>query len=653
MSSICGVLHRTGRPVAAETIRAMTATLGHWQQSGDRSAVWLCPDGTVALGHVMLTNTPESCAEILPWHHAPSGLTITADARIDNREELCSQLAIPVEELPLMPDSGLILAAYRKWGTACAGRLLGDFAFVIWDEANRLLFCARDHLGVKPFYYLLADDSCVFATEMKGIFAVRDLSRELDEQWIADALAARIADNDYTPYRQIKRLSPAHWLTVSPAGVRKECYWQPDPQKEIHFRSEDQYVEAFREKLQQAVRCRMRSLFPIASELSGGLDSSTVSASAALLAETANLEFITFSHVPGDAYKPHAASCEDERGFQQLLRQHARIDRAFEISARDRGVLDALRSAQRLHDGPSHRVYGNLTDALLEAAAGTGARTLLSGFGGDEVVSHQAEEFLSELTEQRAWQELWRECRQTPETEKRSSVQALLQGMAGAYLPFAKPVWHSLKKKIAPPAEGLQERIPIAPSFYQIPAIRGRLDGFQNSQAMSSVRQSQCWRLLHPSLPMRLETCAIEAASNRLEYRYPLLDIRLVEFHLALPAHLKRKNGYGRYLFRKAMTGLVPPEVQWRVDKIGATVPSVRHRIIRDAAAIAELIQQAAATSAVHYVDLAQMSKRLERIVAFESGQEPPRLGLFLNALKLLLYFDTQRSGGGGDGTLK
>lgn len=647
MSSICGVLHRTGRPVAAETIRTMTATLGHWQQSGDRSAVWLCPDGTVALGHVMLTNTPESCAEILPWHHAPSGLTITADARIDNREELCSQLAIPVEELPLMPDSGLILAAYRKWGTACAGRLLGDFAFVIWDEANRLLFCARDHLGVKPFYYLLADDSCVFATEMKGIFAVRDLSRELDEQWIADALAARIADNDYTPYCQIKRLPPAHWLTVSPAGVWKECYWQPDQDKEICFSTEDQYVEAFHEKLQQAVRCRMRSVFPIASELSGGLDSSTVAASAALLAETGNLEFITFSHVPSDAYKPHAVGCEDERGFQRQLRQHARIDRSFDIAAQDRGVLEALRTAQRLHDGPSHRGYGILIDALLEAAAGTGARTLLSGFGGDEVVSHQAEELLSELTEQRAWQELWRECRHTPETEKRSTVQTLLQSMTGAYFPFVKPVWQSVRKKIATPAEGVQKRVPISPLFYCVPEIRSRLDGDQDLHTISNVRQSQCLRLLHPALPMRLETCSIEAASHRLEYRYPLLDIRLVEFHLAVPARLKRKSGYGRYLFRKGIAGIVPPEIQWRVDKTGATVPPVRHRIIRDAVAIAELIQRAGATNAAHYVDLAQMSKRLERIMSLDADREPPRLGLFLNALKLLLYYDEQTSGRG------
>lgn len=643
MSSICGVLHRTGRPVEAEAIRTMTATLGHWQQPGDRSAVWLCPDGTVALGHVMLTNTPQSCAEVLPWHHTPSGLTITADARIDNREELCSQLAIPAEELPLMPDSGLILAAYRKWGTACAGRLLGDFAFVIWDEANRLLFCARDHLGVKPFYYLLADDSCVFATEMKGIFAVRDLARELDEQWIADALAARIADNDYTPYHQIKRLPPAHWFAVSPAGVWKECYWQPDQDKEICFSTEGQYVEAFREKLQQAVRCRMRSVFPIASELSGGLDSSTVAASAALQAEADNLEFIALSHVCGDVDQLHAP--EDERDFQQLLRQHARIDRAFDIAAQDRGVMDALRTAQRLHDGPSHRGYGILIDALLEAAAGTGARTLLSGFGGDEVVSHQAEELLSELTEQRAWQELWRECRHTPETEKRSTVQTLLQSMTGAYFPFVKPVWQSVRKKIAPPVEGVQKRIPIAPSFYRVPDIRSRLDGDQDLHTISSVRQSQCRRLLHPSLPVRLETCAIEAASHRLEYRYPLLDIRLIEFCLAVPARMKRKNGYGRYLFRKGIAGIVPPEIQWRVDKIGATVPSVRHRIIRDAAAIAELIQHATVTAAVRYIDLAQMHKRLERIMSLDADREPPRLGLFLNALKLLLCFEGQRGG--------
>ncbi len=648
MSSICGILNRTGKPVTAEAIDAMVATLGHWQREGDRNGAWRNTSDAVAFGHLMLTNTPESLDEILPFNHPASGLTITADARIDNREELCRLLDIPPRERNSIPDSRLILEAYQKWGRECVARLIGDFAFAIWDEGEKRLFCARDHLGNKPMFYFVADDAFIFSTEMKGLFTVRNLSRSLDPDWIADALTVLIADNEYTPYRDIRRLPPAHWISVSSGEMKKERYWRPDPEKEIQLHSENDYVETFREKLTEAVRCRVRSAFPVGAELSGGLDSSTVAALAVRQAEARNLKFITFSHVRGEADQARATQ-KDESGFQEMLRCHARINHAHSLAAQDRGVIETLRNSLLVQDGPSHRVYGILTDALQEAAAREGVRTLLSGFGGDEVVTHQAEEYLDELALRRAWRDLWREFRQYPAPEEKLPLRTILSKMVGEYAPLLKTVYShvrdSLRKTGMNSPVSHLESFPITPEFYQSAAIHQRLADIPRLPKGGDVRSSQCLRLTHGSVAARLETCSIEAAARRMEYRCPLLDIRLVEFHLAVPAHLKRKNGYGRYLFRKAIEGVVPPEVQWRTDKTGATIPSVRYRLIRDATAIEELILQGRDTPAAEYIDLEQMAKRLERIVNMGTDTEPIRQGVFFNALKLLLYFEENRQG--------
>ena len=120
----------------------------------DGSNTWC--EGPVAFGHQMLMTTPESLNENLPFHDEKAGLAITADARIDNRKELSKHLDI--EDNENLADSYFILKAYEKWGENCPEKLLGDFAFAIWDSNKEQLFCARDHMGVKPFYYYLSDE---------------------------------------------------------------------------------------------------------------------------------------------------------------------------------------------------------------------------------------------------------------------------------------------------------------------------------------------------------------------------------------------------------------------------------------------------------------------------------------------------------------
>src|SRR3989454_9825112 len=272
----------------------MLARLAH--RGPDGAGVW--SGGAVGLGHRLLHTTPESLREHLPLASGDGTLVLTADARIDNRGELLAALGRGVEAT----DAELILAAYERWGERCPEHLLGDFAFVIWDARRATLFCARDHFGVKPFYYYHAPGRLFcFASEIKGLLALAEVPRRLNETRVADYLVPLLEDKVITFYQDILRLPPAHRMTVTRQGVRIEQYWALDPEREIRMKSDADYAAAFREIFTEAVRCRLRSAFPVGSMLSGGLDSSSIVCVARqLLAQDGGETLHTFSPVFDD-----------------------------------------------------------------------------------------------------------------------------------------------------------------------------------------------------------------------------------------------------------------------------------------------------------------------------------------------------------------
>ena len=177
MSAIFGIYHRDQRPVGTDNLMAMAACMKH--RGPDGSDIW--HNDHVGIGHCMLQTTPESLKEQLPYANNEAGLVITTDARIDNRNELASRLDISINPYEDLSDSHLILAAYQKWGEACVDYLLGDFSFVIWDSKKQQIFCARDHLGVKPFYYHLSERLFVFASEVRAFLKVPQVPHHINE----------------------------------------------------------------------------------------------------------------------------------------------------------------------------------------------------------------------------------------------------------------------------------------------------------------------------------------------------------------------------------------------------------------------------------------------------------------------------------------
>ena len=274
MSGIYGMVRLDDRPITREMLAPMVDALafhghdGHGQWIGDFAG----------LGHFMLQTTPESLQERMPAsiRIAPH-LIITADARIDNRSEIFDALGAPAQGRTKTPDSSLILLAHERWGAGCVERLLGDFAFAIWNTRERTLFCARDPLGCRPFVYSYDGACLIFASDIKGVVA-RQSSRPLNEP----LLAAHLQMQTYHPQKRqtffgnVLKLPPGHTLSLKGTDVQLSRYWSPEDAPELRRANPAEYVEELRHLFRQAVESRVRSAFPVGAHLSGGLDSSVI-----------------------------------------------------------------------------------------------------------------------------------------------------------------------------------------------------------------------------------------------------------------------------------------------------------------------------------------------------------------------------------------
>ena len=204
MSAIAGIHYLNERPVDFADLGRMVDILAH--RGPDGADIW--SEGSVGFGHRMLWTTPESLLEKLPLVNQRGDLVITADARIDNREELIAALSLAECRFEKITDSHLILAAYEKWGETCPEHLLGDFAFAIWDKRNQMLFCARDHFGVRPFYYHHCPRRMfAFASEIKALLCLSEVPNRLNEVRVGAYLEVMLEDKIITFYGDIFRLT--------------------------------------------------------------------------------------------------------------------------------------------------------------------------------------------------------------------------------------------------------------------------------------------------------------------------------------------------------------------------------------------------------------------------------------------------------------
>ena len=282
----------------------------------------------MGLGHTLLRTTFESESERQPCS-LDGQVWITADARIDGRADLIKQLAARGCAVPKnSPDVELILHAYQVWGEDCLSHLLGDFAFAIWDGPRRRLLCARDHLGVKPFYYADTGRTLVFSNTLNCVRQHPDVSDRLNDLAIADFLLFDFnQDPATTSFADIRRLPPAHYLTWEDDGLKVRRYWTLPKKGPVRYPRQRDYVEHFKELLGEAVSDRLRT-DQVGMMMSGGLDSSLVAASAKRILAQKAAPFDLRAHT---CVYDHLIP-DTERYYAGLTAAHLRIPIRYQVA---------------------------------------------------------------------------------------------------------------------------------------------------------------------------------------------------------------------------------------------------------------------------------------------------------------------------------
>jgi len=276
MSGFIGILNTDGAPADCELLERLTGSLTF--RGPDARAVWC--QGPVGFGHTLFRTTWEARYERQPFT-LDQQVWIIADARVDAREELARKLGCEQDlALDETPDVELILRAYLKWGETCLDHVIGDFSFAIWDGRSRKLFCAHDHFGVRLFYYVWTGTTFIFSNTIAALRLHPEVTNRLNERALGDFLLFDCNWTlDTTFFADIQKLPAAHQLTVTDTGLQRRKYWQLIAPERVSFRRDEECVEGFRERLEQAVADRLRT-GKVSISFSGGLDSTNIALAA-------------------------------------------------------------------------------------------------------------------------------------------------------------------------------------------------------------------------------------------------------------------------------------------------------------------------------------------------------------------------------------
>ena len=551
MSAITGIFYRDGRSVPFDQIKKMNDKLSH--RGPDGSKVY-CEE-SVALGHQILYTTQESLHESLPFEE--DGLIITADARIDNRNDLSKKLKL--QNVEHIPDSYFILKSYQKWGEKCPEELLGDFAFAIWDKNHGNLFCARDHMGVKPFYYFLSDELFCFATEMKALYAIPEITFKLNELKLAYYLMRSNTDKNITFYKDVLFLNKAHSLTINNDNDNLKKFWEIDPEYKIIMNSEEDYIQSFLNIFTEAVKCRLRSAFPIGFELSGGLDSSSVVCVAKkILKNNQNFNDIkTFSMIFNKF--PDV----DESYYIKKVIDTGGIKPCF-IESSDINPLENILKVFKVQEQPFKTPNMAILRNMYKNMQDNDIRVLLGG--GDEIISHGTN-YLNELVAKKTWKTLIYELNAISKNTNRSLFKLIFMYLIIPIIPtYIKNLLKNYFLLVFHKNSYEDENI-LNKDF----AMKFDEDYFKTlnytsiKSILKTAREFHYWVINSHEEAWEMQDLNI--SSFYIEPRYPFLDKRLVEFCYGIPNNMKFKSGWNRYILRISMKNILPEEIQWRTLK--------------------------------------------------------------------------------------
>ena len=548
MSAIGGIVNFDERPVDEEVIERLGHGLDEYGPDGGLDV----RRKSVGMGYRAFHTNVESRAERQPLV-AANGCMLVWDGRLDNREELIRLLRDELKDD--RSDSSIVMQAYHKWGIAFLPRIIGDFAFSLWDPHSRTLFLARDPVGARLLFYHANRDTLIWSNRLEPLLQLPQIELQVDDDYAAGFLAL-YPPQKLTPYKNIHAVPAANLVTVKGGTIRLERFWNLDPAKEIRYRTDQEYEEHFLHLFADAVRTRLRVDGPVWADLSGGLDSSSIVCMADDIVTKGQAQATKLETVSAVF---DASASSDERRFIRFV-EEKRGQAGHHFSESEYPLLTSF-------DQEDLRTIPNALELWTEYHKGVrkemrarGARVLLAGVGGDELLTASPDPYpeLADLLVQVKLGELHRRLQVWSLALKKPYLHVLLRHTVVPSLPRRLQRLYKRRdreKQISVLQRdfinrfNLRDRLlgPTDIFGFKLPSSRGQSTAFLSVTDVVSPGTLLSW--------------------GPVEMSYPFTHRPLVEFLQAIPATQWIRPRETRSLMRRALRTYLPPQIATRKGK--------------------------------------------------------------------------------------
>jgi asparagine synthase (glutamine-hydrolysing) len=463
--------------------------------------------------------------------------------RLDARDELRSRLShLPHAPAKEVSDAELCLRAYAAWGDAFLDHVAGDFCFALWDDARKRLICARDQLGIRSLFYAEVAGAWLVSDSLDWLAAQAEISRDLDDTWIADFLTVGYSlEPDRTVYRNIRRLAPAHVLTLSGNRAALRRYWRLDIGDPLYFRDRRQYAERFRDLLSKSIADRLPA-GRVGIAMSGGLDSTALAACAV--------------NVTGDASRV-VAECIDFEQFASARERHfsSLAAERLGIELRHRWGDDLVYDEQwwarsTTTPEPTALITTAHFDRDVVRERAESASVWFYGEGPDNALVFERNDYLSWLVGRRDWRRL----------AEAGAFYLQIKGWAGWWETIMR---YTRRPRFTDDSAGVPPW--IEPSLARRLELEQRIAGTASPGGIGAGGGPRhAWRpravagFNDPIWPAVLADYEFEESLGVLSLRHPYLDLRVLDFMLSIPTLPWARE---KMLLREAMRGYLPDEI--------------------------------------------------------------------------------------------
>lgn len=578
MCGIAGIFHLDGSPIQVHQLRAMTQIIRHrgpddegfllaHTEAGQSSAHWSSDSISEIKSKLEPLPTTTQCnlgigfrrlaiIDLTAGGHQPlcdesKNYYLTFNGQIYNYLEIKNELLALGVHFNTVSDTEVLLKSYIQWGVKCLDRLIGMFAFVIYDKTNKCLFAARDRLGVKPFVYTYDNQRFIWASEEKQLICSKLVTPQVNESVMVHFLRnVSLFESQETFFKEIHQLPPASYALVNTKGISIHKYWHLQLDEDIEQLPFGAAKEKTKSLLEDAVKLRLRSDVPLGIALSGGIDSSSISCVARNLSPGILRTFSVY----------YEGKKFDERAYIQAVINTGGFDPVF-YTGDQHCTVDQINQWIFHQDAPTaggspfaaYQNYRNVRSA--------GITVLLNGQGGDELfagypyyLKYLLAQQIKSKQHQAALENLW----------KIALAQGPMNGLKQLFLS-----WKVLSGKMDLLRQLEYQKYATANLYpEEFPYV------MEGTIPTNYFKQALLNGITRTHLPHMLRWEDRNSMAHSVESRVPFLDHRLVEFAYSLPDHYKIQGGIQKFILRDAMHSVVPEQILKRTDKIGFATPT-------------------------------------------------------------------------------